>query len=104
MNLWKSFERLLPAALRRSAPEMPHPDYLVHFAQLADDAPAWRAVMEFGRYRFALYAQVSSDTTRPDAERFEAFQRALQQAEFLNKLEEEREFARTKFQQLQRAP
>lgn len=99
--LWNSFERLLPAKLRRSAPPLPDPEYLLHFAQITDDTPAWRAVMEFGRYQFARYAQVASDATLPEAHQLAAFRMALWQARFLNQLEEEHAIARTKFQQLQ---
>jgi len=100
-RLFKSFERLLPVRLRKSAPELPQQEYVTHFARIAEDDPSLRAVMEFGRYKFALMAADSTDATQPMERRFEAFQRALNLAQFLEDIEQEREAAKRKFVEFQ---
>jgi len=100
MTFWKSFERLLPARLRRTVELRPE-EYVAHFARIAEDDPALKALLEFGRYKFAALAADSTDATQPMERRFEAFQRALNLAQFLEDVEHERAVARARFAEFQ---
>lgn len=101
MNLWKSFERLLPASLRRETRPLPDADYVALFAQITDDHPVWRAVLEFHRWKFAERARIVQDRSRRKEERFEAMCSALDLAAFLEELEKERVTMRKYFEEWQ---
>lgn len=101
MNLWKSFERLLPARLRRTDQTMPDREYMDLFARITETDPTWRAVMEFGRHKFHQRC-VAIQAMPPGEARTEAVMAMLDLAGFLNELEQEAAAQRQRQAELQR--